>query len=205
MQEQPKLDWVNLPPNAVVESLWDCLHDGDLLAVRADLLVRTVTLEIDVAHVRDFHKIGDDTHFLVTLHDVQSVRAATFAVWPGPRPDTSGKSREEESRLINEYQAKWREESVGWNDFMALFPANKFDISNAEIVRGESGVAMQIGGMVDGDDIADQFFTIFLRAEAVSLQQSDGVSLTVEQLIKLGEDYWNAWSARATERQNETG
>jgi hypothetical protein len=37
-------DWVNLPESVFTLSLWDTLHDGDLLAIESDLLARTVTL-----------------------------------------------------------------------------------------------------------------------------------------------------------------
>ena len=46
--EKPIVDWVNFPEGIPTFSLWDALHDGDLLSIESNLLARTVTLRFDV-------------------------------------------------------------------------------------------------------------------------------------------------------------
>jgi ASPIC and UnbV len=42
--QQPIVDWVNFAGGIPTLSLWDTLHDGNLLAIESDLLARTVTM-----------------------------------------------------------------------------------------------------------------------------------------------------------------
>lgn len=125
-QNLPKLDWVNLPPGCVAKSLWAPLHDGRLLTVFSDLSQRTVILKIDVPHLRKFHKLGEKARFVITFHEVESVRANKFATSPEPVREFSDETREEQTRLLKEYQAKRPEESVGWGNFVNAFPANQW-------------------------------------------------------------------------------
>ena len=72
--EQQIVDWVNFPDGTPMLSLWDTLHDGDLLSIASDLLVRTVTLRFDVGYVRDFHHLSEQTRFIIVVNGVRSVR-----------------------------------------------------------------------------------------------------------------------------------
>lgn len=143
-----KIDWIHLPSTAVPVSLWATLHDGKVLTVHSDLLERTVVLEIDVKHVRDFHQLGDEIRFQITLQGVESGRVSSFSMWPGAVPDVQGKSYQEQKLLMEEYQAKGREESVGWNDFVTAFPANILDIYSAELACDESTATLHFWRIV---------------------------------------------------------
>ncbi|MES2463985.1 MAG: hypothetical protein V4671_25725 [Armatimonadota bacterium] len=184
MQNQ-LIDWVNLPSNAVAQSLSGPLHDSELLSVRSDSLERTVTLEVEVAHVL--------VPFIMILHGVESARATAFANWPGDVPEVQGMSYEEQNRLTQEFQAKGCEESVGWKDFQAAFPSNTLDIYDAYIARDENHLTLQIHGSLDGNDFDDQWFSLFIRSQRIEFRQSDGPLLDLEQFVKLSEDYWEAW------------
>lgn len=188
-----KIDWINLPPHTVPQSLWTCLHDGELLTIHSDLLERTVSLEIDVPHLRQHHQLTDDQRFIFQLQDVESARVSTWAVWPGAIPEAQDKSYEEQNRLVKEYQTKWREESMTWNNFVAAFATNEFDIGDAQVARNESSVAMQIQGSLYGDEFDNQFFNVFMRAKQILIQQNNGATVTVEHLTQLGDDYWNSF------------
>lgn len=196
-ENPPELDWVHLPADALVESLGASLHDGKLLAIRSDLREGTVLLEIDVPYLRKFHHLGEEVRFWVTLNAVESARVSTFIAWPGPRTNASSLSVEEQNRQIAEYPSKWREQSLDWEAFMATFPANYLDISTAEMSHNENTTAIQLQGELIGEDIEEVYCRVFLRARNMQIQQSNGPLLTREQFIQLGEDYWNAWSARA--------
>jgi hypothetical protein len=187
------LDWVNLPPDAVAESLWVFLHDGQLLSVRSDLLQRTVDLEIDVPHIREHLQLGNEVRFILRLQAVESVRVTTWSVWPGPPPEVDGKPIEEQNRLITEYKAKWREESASWNDFEATFLSNKLDIYQAEIARQKSSVALQIVGSLNGEEFDDQFFRIFIRAGQTAIEQNNGIMGSIEHFLEMGKNYWESF------------
>ena len=195
-QEPSKIDWIHLPSTSVSVSLWASLHDGQLLTICSDLLERTVVLEIDVDHVRDFHKLGDGIRFVITLQGVESGRVSSFSMWPGAVPEVQGKSYQEQNLLVEEYQAKGREESVGWNDFVAAFPANVLDIYSAELAYDDSTTTLYIHGALTGDEYDWKFFDIFIRSQKILIQQSNGIILTLDQFIQLGEDYWEAWNVR---------
>jgi hypothetical protein len=153
---EPIFDWVNLPPDAIPESLWVFLHDGELLSIHSDLWQRTIDLEVDVPHIREHLQLEKEGPFVLRLQNVESARVTTRSVWPGPSPEVQGKPMEEQNRLIAEYQAKWREESVSWNIFEAAFSTNKLDISHAEIARQKSSIALQIVGSLDGESLSSQ-------------------------------------------------
>ena len=178
------MDWIYLPANAAalqsLQSLWASLHDGELLSVCSNRAARTVTLEVDAAHIRRFQKRGDETRFLITCQGMKSARAYAFFLWEQDAPETP---------------EKWVEESVGWNDFMAGFSPDTLDIYTAEMARGENETVLHLEGNLHGSDIDDKWFQVFLRCEAVAFAWSDGQSLTLEQFVQSGEDYWQARAA----------
>lgn len=90
------LDWVNLPKEAEELSLWSTLHDGDLAAIESDLLARTLTLRFDIGYVRDFHKLSEETRFVVIISGVQSVRSFSSVPWPGACSIPRGTSYEQQ-------------------------------------------------------------------------------------------------------------
>jgi hypothetical protein len=192
IDNQPRLDWTNLPPSSVSESLWASLHDGKLIRVFSDSLGRTIELELDIPHIRQRYNLGDKLHFFITLQSVESVRASTYSVWPGVFPKLEGKTFEEQNRLVEEYQAMSREESIGWTDFEAAFSANTLNIYSAELAQNENTTTLQVQGAMDGDEFDDKYFNIFIRASKILFWQSKSLILTLEQFVKLGEDYWSS-------------
>src|SRR5262249_50862472 len=135
-----ELDWVHLPSSSATRSLWTCLHDARLESVRSERLERSVTLSFDVWYIRDHHQLPEDLRFRFCLAGVRSVRAVTFVHWPGAGPGRDvllGKSYEEQTRLVDEYQSKGREESVSWTEFEeAVTPDAFLDLRHAELVTG---------------------------------------------------------------------
>src|SRR5258708_16993180 len=106
------VDWMNLPQGAAEVSLWAGLHDAQIVSIQSNLLARTVTLHLESDHLLEFHKLPLDMQFLLRLDGVQSARVVHYAVWPGEVSVPAGVAREEESRLIAEYQSKWLEGSL---------------------------------------------------------------------------------------------
>lgn len=73
--EEPHIfDWLNLPSGAIAVPLWDCLHDGQVVSVRSNLLERTMNLSCEIEHLRTFHKLDEGFQFVLHLEGVQSAR-----------------------------------------------------------------------------------------------------------------------------------
>src|SRR5260370_12707103 len=110
------VDWMNLPHGAAELSLWAGLHDAQIVSIQSDLLERAVTLHLESDHLLEFHKLPLDMQFLLRLDGVQSARVVHFSLWPGEFSIPFGSTGEEQSRLVAEYQSKWREGSLSWSE-----------------------------------------------------------------------------------------
>jgi hypothetical protein len=197
----PEVDWTNLPEGVQEHSLWECLHDGELFSIRSDLLQRNVVLRFDVSYIRKFHALPLDMRFIFQLDGVQGVRVVRFVKWPGNFSVPNGVTREEESRLIAEYQAKWREESGSWSSVESSITADApLDISDASLVTGQEE---QVALKLTGHDANDEYLEIFLRAERLDVLSSDNRRLGLEQFEKLGKAYWEKFVEKRRNRQTE--
>lgn len=74
-KEDQKIDWINLPSGVEENSLWSCLHDGELVSCKSNLQERFVELEFYVRHLLKDKEEEDGINFLAKSEDVTSVRA----------------------------------------------------------------------------------------------------------------------------------
>lgn len=190
--EQRIVDWVNLPEGVATLSLWNTLHDGDLLAVESDLLARTVTLRLDVSYLREFHRLPEETQFVIVVSGVQSVRWVR-SVACGEFSLPQGSDREEESRLIAEYRSKCREESQSWGDFESL-TRDELEVSSAVLAHSSNGVALQLGVLL-GDG---HYVEARVRGDAITFFVGER-EVTPEAFVGLGEAYWQAFANRKSD------
>ncbi|MFP5238173.1 MAG: hypothetical protein ACLGSD_19945 [Acidobacteriota bacterium] len=188
--ERSILDWVNLPEGADELSLWSTLHDGDLAAIESDLFARTLTLQFDVGYVRDFHKLPQETRFVVIISGVQSVRSFSSVPWPGDWSIPSGTSYEQQQAMTAEYQSKRREESLSWVEFERLIMSG-LEVSSATLARRSDGVALHLGLLVGGDS----YVKAYVRGDAISFSIGER-QFTPEKFVELGEAYWEAFAKR---------
>jgi hypothetical protein len=203
-EEQSRIvDWVHLPAGVSDLSLWEGLHDAQIIAIQSNLLARTITLNLEIEHLRIFYELPLDMQFLFRLEGVQSARVLKYSVWPGAFSVPESVSKEEEARLVAEYQAKWREESVSWVDLEeAVTSEHKqvIDIADATLAVAENGsVALRIVGLFN----YTTYHEIFLRAERMVIFRSDAGELSVSDLLKLGEAYWDALEKQGNEGSAE--
>jgi hypothetical protein len=191
------LDWLNLPSSSSAVSLWESLHDAHVVSIRSSLLERTADLSCESEHLREFNKLPEGFTFIIHLEGVQSARVLSYAIWPGGCAVPAGLSREEERRVIAEYQAKWREESASWNDFESRISRENeqvFDISDAALaVSPEGPVALKLCGHLN----YATYHEVYLRFEALRISGSDGKQFELAEFQRLGEEYWDAFSNRA--------
>lgn len=195
-------DWLNLPPASHPLSLWDCLHDAEVVSIRSSLLQRTMELVLEIRHLSEFHHLGEGFLFQFHLEGVQSARVLHSAIWPGEFSVPPGVSREAESRLIQEYQAKWRQESASWNGFETAVTGKHdqvFIISDAAILAAQdSTAALKLCGQLNqrhkpwpekASDVAT-YREVFLRAERLRISGSDERRFALEEFRTFGETYW---------------
>ena len=191
-EENRIVDWANLPGGISVESLWEGLHEAQIVSIQSNLLERTVTLRVEIENLRIFHEWPLDMHFVFRLDGVQSARVVKYSIWPGPFSVPPGVSKEEQERLVAEYQAKWREESLSWTELekaMAAEDKQVIDISDAGLATEKDGaVALRISGLLN----YTAYHEILLRAEKLTISRTDAGEVSVEELLKLGEAYWDA-------------
>lgn len=190
-KKELKIDWIHLPADTQAQGLWDCLHDAALRAVRSDLLKRAIIMTFDAFYIRDHHNLPKGTAFNFTFDDVTSARVTTYAIWPGKFAVPKSVSREEEDRLIKEYQSKWREESLDWNYFEKALQKknNNFKVLDPEFASSDQAASIKIGGLLN-----DKYHNIFIRASKLTIARSDGKSLKLDEFMKLGREYWQAFS-----------
>ncbi|MES2220571.1 MAG: hypothetical protein V4587_06360 [Acidobacteriota bacterium] len=193
--EIPALDWLHLPEGARTTSLWDSLHDGNLLVLTSDRLERSIRLEFDVPYLRDFHHLPVTLRFVLLLDGVKSARIDKSVMWPGDDPILDGASFEEQRRLVKEYQSKWRNESSSWSAFEAGLTSEKIDVEVSDATLAErNGREFALKMIIKIDDAT--FHVVNFRMEGFTLLRSDGVDFGVEKFLALGAEYWEAFAKR---------
>ena len=198
------LDWLNLPPGAAEVPLWAGLHDAQIVSIQSSLLERTVTLHLESDHLLEFHNLPLDLQFLLRLDGVQSARVVHYAVWPGEFSVPDGVAHEEQSRLVAEYQSKWREESLSWSELESAITTEckqVIDIADATLATSpDNSVALRISGLLN----YTAYRELFLRAARLTLTRDDGQELGIAGLLKMGEAYWDAFERRKKEDGRST-
>ena len=190
---------MNLASGAAEVSLWAGLHDAQIVSIQSNLLERTLTLHLESDHLLEFHKLPVDMQFLLRLEGVQSARVVHYAVWPGEFSVPAGAAREEETRMIAEYQSKCREESLSWSELesaVTMECKQVIDIADATLATSpDNSVALRISGLLN----YTLYRELFLRAERLTLSRGDGQELGIRGLLKMGEAYWDALERRKKE------
>jgi len=183
---------MNLPAGISGAPLWDGVHEAQIISIQSNLLDRSVTLHVEIENLRVFYQWPLDMQFIFRLDGVQSARAMTYSIWPGPFAVPPGVSKEEQERLVAEYQAKWREESLSWSDLEKAVTAEHkqvIDIADAALATEKDGaVALRIAGLLN----YTAYHELFLRGEKLTISRTDAGELSIEELLKLGEAYWDA-------------
>lgn len=193
MNEQ-KCDWIYLPDGEQSISLWVSLHDAHLQTIHSDRLARTIELTFRIPHLIKFYYLPEQLTFTMSFSEVSSVRCINFAPWPGDFIKPSNATREELVQAIEEFQHKGREQSVDWVSFeqSLLDEHSCLLISNAELVTAESTTLLKFECFRDGDD----WHECIIRAGLVVIRDSADKVYGVDQFLRLGGEYWQAFGKR---------
>ena len=187
------VDWVNLPEDAKETSLWASLHDAELKSVRLDRLGRTLDLEFDVEHLRDFHCFADSTRFLLRFEGVHALRVEISAPWPGEFSVPADTPYAEAERLRAGYWEKSIQESAPWPEFVKQVEQEQgtTEVYQATLATGPSGLALRLSLNVNYESYPD----VSVSAERMSISLSTGEDLSLHDFLQLGEFYWNDLAA----------
>ncbi len=168
------------------------MHDGELLGIRSDLFARTLIVEFQILHLNDFHGFAEDSKFSFVFGSVTSTRATRWSIWPGDFEVPKGAAHAEQSRLIEEYQAKWREESDSWSsvETRLLSGKDELDISDADLAIGRDAVALRL--VTESEEKGFQVLTI--AAKQLQILRTGDIELSLEAFLRVGEDYWAAFA-----------
>jgi hypothetical protein len=190
----PELDWIHLPAGAEARSLWDCLHDAHLESLKSDRLERSLALTFDVPHLRKREELPEACRFLFNFSGVKSVRALRSVLWPGPAPETTGESHDEQQRLVKAYHAKGRDESISWEEIERDVSADPLQVHDADLAQGDQGVALRLQGWLEE---ANWWVILTVYAEQLVLARSDRVEFSLSLFEQLGQRYWEDFVRRA--------
>src|SRR6266581_3874762 len=83
-------------------SLWDALHDADLVRVSTDPMERTVTLNLRSEHLRKFAKLTESVGWWLVVRAASEIMVRTWEAWPGSSPETSGLPYSEQEAAVAE-------------------------------------------------------------------------------------------------------
>ncbi len=180
---------------AASRPLGDALHDADLIQISSDPLARTVTLVLDIEHLREFAKVSSGVTWRFMVHSVSMLLARRWEAWPGPTPELNGLSHAEQCALVAEYQAKGRMVSVAWSDFERAVNAHRLCTQDATLHQRDSDLVLEGYGH---DSKNDTFFEFKLVGAQLQCERSDGRQGSLDELLRLGEAYWENFSKRAS-------
>jgi hypothetical protein len=182
--QSPLLDWAHLPTGVEPQSLWECLHDGYLVRVATDALAGTAVLDFRVGYLLKHGGLPEDLLFRFECSGVQALRAAV-AFWPELPDGLPG--------MPSGAPPPGRMESLGWFDLERRVSAEALDVSDATIALTGYAAALKLGGMLLDKD---EWCETVVAGTSITVTRSDGDPFSLEQMMALGESYWEAFANR---------
>jgi hypothetical protein len=182
-------DWTHPPPGVEPISLWEALHDGELMSIVTDRLDRSVRLSVVLPHLNERLSLPEEMLFTFSFRGVRSLRGTAFRLWPGEYVRDPSHSRSDEEAAIRAFHAKGREESVGFDELESSIANWGFSVLNAEMIEGRDEQSYFFRGTAGEDEIS---YTLILRAESLTIERPDGVSMSLGELLRIGEEVWAA-------------
>lgn len=105
-----------------------------------------------------------------------------------PCEEQAGRSREEQDAIVKAYQAKGREESVGWDDMESMATAvDDLDILDATLSQREDRLTIELACHT-----SDAWFGITVVGRVLTIEGTDGFPQGLEAVLALGRQYWES-------------
>jgi hypothetical protein len=195
--ERPTIiDWVHPPIGVEEQSLWEILHDGELVGFSYDSMKCSVRLEFDSPFHWEHHKLPELTRLYLDFSGVTSMRAERAIPWPGGFPEIADEAPELREQRIKEFHSKWLSVSMRFSDFLdelhaAFSAADSFTALSADLLATETMVSMRFFGFH-----GENYTGWVVRGAAVAISLSNGTKMNVDELICFGKSYWEAFANR---------
>lgn len=189
-------DWIYLPPDVKEASLWDSFHDGKVLSCCSSLAERSVQLEVSVRHLLNEVEKAKNVNFLLKVHEVNSVRVGIHTRPLEKFEEPANIFADERAKLLEEYYAKGRVESLSWRLFEEALSSDPLMVSDAGVAANDSALSLRIEGFLDGEKFDDIYCEVFIRGGLITTARTDGETLSFEDFIRVGQDYWEDFSNR---------
>ena len=180
-----------MPKGSVCNTLWDCLHDGEIIACKEDRIARTVELEILVSHLPYRER---ELRISVLLTDVTAALLQISEPYPINDIDNTKLDRHERSAAIDAYWAKARIDSIRWQEFQQSVDDSPLDIYDADLVTAPGKTGLRITGGLSGDPLHERYCELNLIGTELKITRNTGAILTVDALREMGREYWDAFS-----------
>ncbi len=169
--------------------LWECLHDGTLESLSSDLMLRTITLVVDVPFHWEHHKLSTETRFKIVGENVRVAEAFDFEPWLGAIEPAADAPWKEAHELRQRNREKGRLISADWNAFAADIQTNEDHVILDAKLRTNQPLAIIELGIMDNSN----YRTMMTHAESVRFYVG-GRELELEEFLTFGNAYWKAWS-----------
>ena len=189
----PEILGALMPEGSIYNSLWVCLHDGEIIGCREDRIARTIELEILVSHLPN----GEgDLRISVLLTDVTAALLQISEPYPVRDVDLRDLSYEEQNAAYNAFWAKARIDSIRWNEFQQSVEHSPLDIYDADLVRAPGKTGLRITGGMTGDPLQERYCELNLIGTELRVTRNTVAHLTVDVLMQMGAEFWEAFARR---------
>jgi hypothetical protein len=179
-------------------SLWECLHDGSIVSLASDFMIRTLTVSVDSPYHWEFHKLPADTRFRMVGEDVRITEAFDLEPWLGAIEPSREIPWEEAQTQRQKNFEKGRLISTDWNVFVADVGTDEdYEIMNAELIIGQPLAVLELGIMSYPNS---NYRTIRIHADRFRFFVG-GQEMSVQEFRAFGEAYWEARAQRSAEKK----
>ena len=187
--------------NTEAQSLWQCLHDGNVISLESDFLARTLTIAVNSPYHWEFHKLPAETSFRIVGENVRIAEVFAFEPRLGAEePPRETQWEEAQSKRLSDYE-KGRLISTDWNAFVADVETDEdYEIMNAELTNGRSPEVLELGIMSYPNS---NYRTVRIHAERFRFHVGER-ELPLQDFREFGEAYWKHFAQRPKAGSTET-
>lgn len=194
--QEASADWIHLPQGVEIRSLWDSLHDGLIRHMETDRMKRTAILRFDVDYVRNFNQLPAGAEFEFRFRGVKSLRVARYRSWYDNFAMPEGLSRDEQTRVLDEFSQNGREESVSWTDFEKQCKETKGD-GFASVINAGLAVGGSVTTLLLRIECMEGGLDVFISGQGLEIYLTDGRQLSLDEFLELGEAYWTNFALKS--------
>ena len=197
------MDWITTLQAAKIQSLWTCLHDGDLLTAYLDAPAQTLRFNIRVGHLLGGSDLDPTVEFILTIHGLKVNHSARLFP-PFAFEEPQNVTREERHRKVEQHLQLWRSQSISWEDLIEDLKVGPLDIMEASLVKSDGLIGLALGGNLTSSRDSGSYCYVYVAGSTLQVERSDGNPFSLDNLVQLGDRYWEEFSLRAQQRRGHS-